>query len=295
VADKRDASLLGLAAGASLSPNMDNEDAVATARNVSLAVGAIVVADGVGSADRAGEASRFLVTRFADIVTCADAPVDLPAVYLQLRDALDEYARTSASPPNPSQSVLASTLISVVEYDLYFDIAYLGNGAIWHVRGNFDQFRDTQYLPWNALNYLNPHTNPDTLGRESLYKSFAAGAADLDVSPTCVRLSKDERYGDIIMICTDGIYSFDQVRIHRLALDNSIWIPGEPLMIRFFSALTTFFAAAVMTSRALSDVLCQYLAEARDARLLDDDATVAVLITRAALQFHSRRAAERRA
>jgi hypothetical protein len=102
-------------------------------------------------------------------------------------------------------------------------------------------------------------------------------------------LEKDPEYGDIVMICTDGIYSSDQVNIGRTK-DGSTWFKIEQPLLRFVAALDSFFAgSSVLTDDTLRRALDGYLAQLHADDLLDDDASLGVIVTAPALRYQAHR------
>ncbi len=89
--------------------------------------------------------------------------------------------------------------------------------------------------------------------------------------------------GDIILICTDGVYSFDQVQMGRDS-DQKVWISAEPSTTLFFEALNSFFSNSP-SQAGLNYCIDTYLVNLKAANLVCDDCTVAVLITQKALEY----------
>jgi hypothetical protein len=180
-------------------------------------------------------------------------------------------------------AAFGTTALCAVDTPGEIRLGYVGNGAIFHVRANFNTFPSSQLLPWTAVNYLNPHSAPQQ-GKNVLYQIVAPRATG-HVLPTVVTVGKDsERLGDIVMVCTDGIYSYDQTPMGRDG-DGNIWISGEATMALFFEALSRFFAGGSHTDDDLRLALEDYLKEVETKGLATDDCTVGVIVTERALTY----------
>lgn len=274
-----------LVAAATRSPKDVNQDAAAVVRAAGL-VG-VVVADGIGTHHGAAEASRFVVETLGAGLT---ATTQLPDLYAETHRRLRAHVDALPTPPPDPERAYGTTALCACEREGWIDLAYVGNGAILHLRGNFDAIPDSQLLPWNALNYLNPHA-VSRRGRNPLYRFLAPYAPEAAAVPTLLRLAKDTvGVGDIVVVCTDGVHSFDQTPIGLDGEDN-VWIRGEPALRRLYAALSRFLVEGELTGSGLERALEAYLQELCDAGLLSDDATVAVLITDVALLHHAGRRA----
>ena len=280
----------GLVSVNSVSKKDVNQDAATIAINEAYPLTAVVVADGLGSHYRA-ELGATLVAQaiadglealprgqsvdFADLFACA---------HVRLKMAVESMFETL--PPDLDWSnAFGTTVVCAVETEDRLTFAYCGNGRLFHVRGNFNTFPPSQLLPWSALNYLNPHSIPCD-GRNAIYKLIAPRSTGDEVHPTIMTVSKDlTHFGDIVICCTDGIYSYDQTPIGRDDRQN-LWIGTEPAMSRLYAALAAFFEGEP-AQEALDGVLHDYVAGLKSDGLVSDDCTVGVLITEKALAFQA--------
>lgn len=275
-----------LVAGASISAKAVNQDAFQIIKNTKVPLSAAVVADGLGSHYGAEIASSIAVASIGqsmDLLT-SSAELDMPAIFCQASRAIAAYLTSHADllPPNLNmQNAFGTTGICCAETARELVLSYIGNGAIFHIRGNFTEFPQSQLLPWAALNYLNPHSTPKN-GKNALYRILSPFAPDV-THPTVLRITKDDDlFGDIVLICTDGVYSFDQVPMGRDP-DRNIWISAEPSILLFMESLKRFFTQSPSQER-LQEHLDSYLARLQAANLVTDDCTVCVLMTGKVLQ-----------
>lgn len=278
----------GLIAGASLSHKTVNQDSFHCVRNENANISAIMVADGLGSHYGAEFASAIATKTLADHLqaACAGDELDLPALFAQAWQNIQEYACKN-SPLQPGNAApkdsFGTTLLCAVETEEHITLGYVGNGAIFHLRANFNTFPTQQLLPWTALNYLNPHSIPQD-GRAALEKLLSLNARQQHVQPTILTLSKDRHfYGDIIVCCTDGICSYDQTAIGHDD-KREIWVHAEPAVPLLFTSLAAFFHGPGSTE-TLTSCLHTFLHDLDERELVEDDCTVAVLITAKAMEY----------
>jgi len=284
-----------LVCAVSVTPRPDrdrNEDAAVPVHAPRAGVSGVAVADGLGSYARAGEAARFAAHRAASWLHGQAAPVDgdaLARLFAGVHADLRAHARELAGGDDPPEQTHGTTLLVGVDAGAELLAAYAGNGAVWHLRGNFGAY-PAAGLPHNAVNLLNPHSVM-LGGREVLYNLVDAAAAH-PPAPAVVSIAKDPVHGDLLVVCTDGIYSADQLTYGTDA-GGTLWVSAEATMATLFHALRDLFAAwdgegAPPLEEALRDCL-----EGMRARgMLEDDATVGVIVTADALR-HQRAARAR--
>jgi serine/threonine protein phosphatase PrpC len=135
---------------------------------------------------------------------------------------------------------------------------------------------------------MNPHARPER-GKNALYKYLSpfvnASAAD----PSIVTLTKDRLYGDILLLCSDGISSSDQVTVGNDP-EGQTWILHEAPVTK----LLTFLRQLLLEREAPAEGDLQKGLERCLKELpLDDDATVAILVTDKAVD-HARNIANSR-
>lgn len=254
-----------------------------------------IVADGLGSHFGAEVAAAVATSTIAQSLRAMTEPkgADFAAALRDARQVL--RARTDAltagihGAVDPRNS-FGTTVICGLDLPDRLLVGYVGNGGAFHVRGNFNQFPSSQLLPWSALNHLNPHSKPEA-GKNALYKFLAPGATDAQIAPSVVEISKDDDgFGDLLILCTDGVYSWDQTPIGRDD-DRKVWISGEASVSLLFDALGSFFASGPHDADGLQAHLVAYLAALDRENLVSDDCTLAVIVSPQAIHYQQQSAA----
>ena len=198
----------------------------------------------------------------------------------ELKNLAEE--RKKDLPAGNNDQLYGTTLLTLRETSDKIYFAYVGNGAMWHIRGNFNSFPEIFPYPWNAINYLNPHSIPQD-GKEALYRLISDSGYPEECIPTVLAIDKDQKEGDIFMLCSDGIYSADQINCGNN--DKGTWVKYPEPMLIFFRHLERYCSdPAALTDDALQVMLEGYLEEIKPH--LDDDATLGVLITAEAIKYH---------
>ncbi|MFY0602171.1 MAG: protein phosphatase 2C domain-containing protein [Cyclobacteriaceae bacterium] len=241
----------------------------------------IAVADGLGSSFRSDEASRFVCENLIEVLATSEAELpDLAESFELVRlNMIEEFEESIKD--KEDTNALATTLICCVETPDEFFIGYAGNGGAFHIRSDFNKFPKQFFLPWNSVNLLNPHT-VELNGKEALYKLVSPFCSSLESTPTVIRLSKDSlKFGEFIMLCTDGIYSYDHVQIGKDP-NGKIWISGEESMEMFYDVIREFLNQGNLSSEVLGEALDSYLKDIEKRGLLTDDVSVAVIVSKTA-------------
>ncbi|GHT28136.1 hypothetical protein AGMMS49574_01840 [Bacteroidia bacterium] len=275
-------SIIATATITNKSVNQDSKREISTSL-----INAVLVADGLGSYKYAEQSSILAIEAMQKQLEVEDVDyLDFNKLFRISQESLIELAKQVKREENyGSDNLFGTTLIVLVETEKKIKIAYVGNGAIWHIRGNFDEFSSIYSFPWSAVNLLNPHTVEER-GKEALYRLISDRNTDCnEYIPSIIEIEKDSYQGDIFMICSDGIYSEDQRIFGRNS--TGVWVKYDSSMRIFFEHLKCFFEKIDYSSEKLHDALIQYLKEIKTD--LDDDATLGVLITKSTLEYQLRK------
>jgi serine/threonine protein phosphatase PrpC len=298
VAPDRGAALSAIAATATLSLKTVNQDACAVIDDVSSGIAGVIVADGIGSHFRSELASSAACSALKDALSirrpagAPDLEESFGTVSARLRDDFGSLVASLPDGVTPSDAY-GTTLLFAGLSSSAMHMGYVGNGAIFHVRGDFADFPPSRILPWTSLNYVNPHTSWVD-GSPALHKWVSPSGDAAQAKPTVMAVTRDlELRGDILIVCSDGVYSYDQAPV---GLDSSgrPWISGEESMQLMYAELATFCRSGDLTARALQQMLDRYLATLCERDLVNDDCTVGIVISDTALRYHERRAGTRK-
>jgi PPM family protein phosphatase len=260
----------------------ENEDATC----IDSGVPALAVADGMGSFVYSGDAARFVTGEIISLLSQRVAKQTLSQLFTKVQISLQQHATpfVLAEQLNPKRS-FGTTLLLAMELPEALSIAYIGNGAIFHIPGDFFTHAPTRAgIPWTFGNLLRPHTIPK--GPAALVRYFDASGETEFVEPSMLLVGKDRTVGDILLLCTDGVYSSDEARVSRPD-DGTAWHEISPALMAISQALRTEFCKpTALTAERIQLALQNTLDNLRASGALDDDATVGLLITEKAVDFH---------
>jgi len=252
------------------------------------------VADGVGSSFKAEESSRLVCEKAVELVARSlqegKTDVDFCSIFETVQHELDTCVESNYDDelPTMKEGSFGSTLIVGIDYVDRFVAAYVGNGSILHIGGNFIKFPAYMSLPWNAVNLLNPHT-VEVEGKEALYKLFFYKAEPKQYKPSVVEVRKtDCEPGDLFVITTDGVYSSD----HEVAVkddEGEIWMPFPKTLGMLYDTLKGYaLGDNEINETTLQQVLAQYMNEIKETGAMDDDTTLGVVVTKQAIDYLTR-------
>lgn len=259
-----------------------NEDNCVSFSNIKANFNSIIVADGLGSYKNAAQGSHFVVNELKKELLNIDIldSLDIQSLIKNIQNRLIDFAKKEDNIKEPNYH---TTIICVIETPIKFIIFYLGNGSIWHVRGNFKSIKKMMHIPWNAINYMNPHSIQED-GQERLQKYISTEINDDRINPTILEITKDDYVGDIIIITTDGIHSEDHRKFGESK--NVVWFKAPEKIIKLFDYLYRINNEIVISdNKELQKLISDYLKELQQKRLLDDDTTIGILFTHQALAF----------
>ncbi|WP_145858376.1 protein phosphatase 2C domain-containing protein [Pedobacter suwonensis] len=270
--------------------NSINQDYCLIVENKIIGISGVIIADGIGSHFKSEIAAKFCSSKLKELIEQIRTieELNLEILYNHVQLSLMEFAKNSNEfdfNTIDKNSSLGTTLICILDFDNTYLIAYSGNGSIWHVDGRFNTFSKNFYLPWNSINFLNPHTIEQD-GKAALYRYLSI--SDRQYLPTILILNKNQfPPGEIILATTDGIFSNDAVPIGKDS-NNTIWIKGEETMPILYSQLSDFLSRNPKDSKAedLEQVLIQYLSELKEKTIMHDDTTIGIIISENTIEYH---------
>ena len=250
----------------------------------------LLVADGIGSHYKAEFGAKSACEFLWEKAKENPSNINFESLFLaipgHIKELVEEAHLLDGRDPNRA---FGTTLLCGLETEREYKIAYVGNGAILHIRGNFNHFPKTspQYqLPWTLSNLLNPHSMWEN-GNNVLYKFVSPYAPDEITRPTLLSLIKDEdQFGEILIFCTDGLYSADQIMLGR-ADDDKIWIGIDEKVIILLEYIRDFLNREHYTSQGLTEIIEFYLQILKERQLIEDDCSLAIIISEKTIEYHS--------
>jgi len=116
-----------------------------------------------------------------------------------------------------------------------------------------------------------------------LARIISPTTSDAESTPTVLEFSPDELLGDILVVASDGIYSYDDVQIGKDS-QGEIFIEAKRSIVWLYEALGNFLRGS-LTEHALESCIQSYLARLNANQLVDDDCTIAALVSGCALRY----------
>lgn len=257
-----------------------NEDAVGTILDKKYSV--LVVADGLGSFQKARESSRMVVDSVLSTRPFDADELDLKKTFTRAQKLLlsqrDEIQGSS------DENIFGTTLICLVETEQKMFLAYAGNGSAWHLRGNFSCTANSDGIPWSANNLLNPHSFRHR-GREVLYR-LLSDDPDVERSrPSVLSIDKDPYYGDIVILTSDGVDSADQQRFGKN--QKGTWLRQNEILLQLYNYIHEWLkSTSNFTPSGLEALIMDFLFQHQDS--FQDHASIGILITRECISYYQR-------
>lgn len=181
----------------------------------------------------------------------------------------------------PVEGEYSTTLILAVEDQCEIRFAWLGNGAILQIQGAALLLESPARVPWQATNLMLPHAIANAQGKPALsrYISGSTGTEVFDPSFMSVSLDNDG-YGDVFVLCTDGILTAEDKKIGRLK-DGTYWQQVSEGEVDLFDLLKRIAdRPGELTDDDVTAEIQSYLQAMHDAGRQSDDATLGVVLSR---------------
>ena len=268
-----------------------NQDAYAIRSIAEKGVTLIAIADGVGSAAKPDEGSRFVANKAVELLETVireSQPLDYPKLFATLQQELDsmvtrKYGQTAGI---LADNALATTLIIGVDTPDTFTVAYVGNGCAYYIPSDFIDFPDSYPMPWNVVNLLSPHSSLNSkTGRDEMFKFFGLRADQNQSEPTVVTVWKDQKKGEVFIIATDGLASADHVRFARRPGSNDLWMLSSEKVSMLCKDLRNCIKAKHVIADNLQEMLLDFIQTLKENELMDDDITIGIVVSPKALEY----------
>ena len=259
-----------------------NQDAGKVFSNKRLNLYGIVIADGIGSLDKAEIASQFVVDKIAEtignLVDIAD--LNFNNIFSKIKTDFIAFVKSDKELQKLDiEKSLGTTVICAISLPDEFIIAYAGNGSAWHVRGDINEFPPHYLLPWNSCNHLSPHSFPEVIDGKmvpALYNFLSASEKKM-FQPTIIRISKEKNFSQTVILTTDGVYAFDD-GVCGQDDDGVVWIPGGRNLPKMYEYLKPLFRNKKVGHKELEDDIKSFVKCMKDEGLIHDDTTIGVII-----------------
>jgi serine/threonine protein phosphatase PrpC len=246
-----------------------NQDVVIALAEPSDGCTAVIVADGIGSWERSAEASLAAATAAAWVLR-DDGPGGLDAAFAAAGPAVLALAPGADEPEDHAGTTL---LVAVVDGS-HLELGYVGNGALLTVAPVPQAAPESGAIRWT--NHLMPHIGFE-YGREVLTSSYTTVEGP---APRPARITLDLAEPLALLVTSDGIWSDEQNPIARTP-DGMRWSPRPPILMKTLE-LAAALLADLPTDLHPSDaeeLVARHLDWLHDHDLLDDDATIGLLLT----------------
>lgn len=267
-----------------------NQDYCITVENPEIGAFGFILADGIGSHFKSEISSKFCSEELKRIIENLKSidELNLESHFNDVKLSLCRYAECTSefdiNSINKDES-LGTTLICILDCGKTYQMAYVGNGSIWYISGQFNKFGHNFYLPRNAVNLLNPHSIEED-GRIALCRYLSISNAQHN--PTIITLSKDQSApGEIIIASTDGFYSNDKILIGK-DNDNKLWIKVDDPILILFKHLSKLLYQDLKEAKNkdLEVSLYELLDELLKSSIINDDASIGAIISENTIEYH---------
>lgn len=267
-----------------------NQDYCITVENPEIGAFGFILADGIGSHFKSEISSKFCSEALKKIIENLKSidELNLESHFNDIKLSLCKYAEcTSEFDINSinKNASLGTTLICILDCGKTYQMAYVGNGSIWYISGQFNKFGRNFYLPRNAVNLLNPHSIEED-GRIALCRYLSISNAQHN--PTIITLSKDQSApGEIIIASTDGFYSSDKILIGK-DNDNKLWIKVDEPVLILFEHLSKLLYRDLneAKNKDLEVSLYELLDELLKNSIMNDDASIGAIISEKTIEYY---------
>ena len=249
---------------------------------------AVAIADGLGSSFDAHIASKLAVEVFLTGVQefdRQDREITIETVHQlwdHVPDALAHYCNSNPARYLDQPHALQTTLMTVIELTDSYLISYMGNGSILHVRGDFWSFWERRW-PWCVTDLMLGHSFLNDTGKDTLYGIVAPTGLTAEIR--LLQVWKDIKYGDLLVLCSDGISSPDHLRI-GYDPDHKLWLEVNPHVYALPTQFIKPYFAQIGQQCNPSVVLGGALQTFLDAQTFDDDATVGAIVSQSAREYY---------
>jgi serine/threonine protein phosphatase PrpC len=236
----------------------------------------VALCDGIGEFKDSGRVAELLVEAIG-----AEMPEN--------RSELDGSVRSTQEGIKAGGLVGGTTLLCCYQCGRHASdevtVAHLGNGAVFHLAGDFHECGPSQ-VPYRMHHVVLPHV--DEQGVLVRHVSHTSGAAELALSETTIRLNAP--HGDILLLVTDGITTLEEEMVTRDPSGN-LWRLQSTAMQMLLEQLHAFLSVGhdpMSFQAALGHFVASALQGLKESGVLEDDASLGVVVTESVLSYYNK-------
>jgi len=166
------------------------------------------------------------------------------------------------------------------EANLILKMAYIGNGGIIHMHGDFGSETNSIH---RFSNLMIPHVDKNGV----LVRHISQQSIPSDLQPTFLDISLTAPFGDIVILFTDGIVSLEE---EQIIVDDSgrIWRNQSEAVSYILKKLHEWLQnnSKELSNESLLAFIKNILENLKVMGKLEDDASMGIIITEDVLKFY---------
>lgn len=236
----------------------------------------MIICDGIGE--------------FADSAKAAEITID-NLLIAEKKNEISALIEKSASDIKV-ESITGGTTLIAAFIDIaegippLVQLAYIGNGSIFHLHGNFNELPssyNSSNIPYRFSNIMIPHIDKDGI----LVRHISHHSTPQELIPSFVELSLSGINGDILLIFSDGISSLED---DIIVVDDHqrVWRNESEIVSIILKNLHEWLATNCkeITQIKIDNFLVSELEKLKDLDKLEDDASIGLIFTDSVLEYY---------
>lgn len=231
---------------------------------------ALVICDGIGEFENSGLVSKLVSNNF-------EKDVFNKNISNIIRDGHTELL--------VREIVGGTTLISAIQNSSSnLELHYLGNGGIIHFYGDFSNNPYTTQ-PYRYSDIMLPHINSNG----ALTRHISHNSSENELTPSSISMTLNHMLGDILIFFSDGISSLEEKVIIKDD-DNRLWRHEDQAIQIILIRLHQFLLVSSVEFNLdlLNDFLDGTLSFLKNEKLLEDDASLGIVLTENVITYYNR-------
>jgi hypothetical protein len=204
----------------------------------------------------------------------------------EIKGLIDKSANDILSNSIIGGTTLIAAIIDANEYTPILRLAYVGNGSIFHLHGNYYElpksYGETN-KPYRFSNILIPHIDKDGI----LIRHISHHSTPAELIPSFIELSLSGPGGDIVMLFTDGISTLEE---DIMVVDDQqrIWRNQSDCVTIILKDLHEWLLNnnSEMTQFKMDSFIEGELMKLKELNKLEDDASMGLILTDSVLEHY---------